>query len=120
MKLLTDHDVYKVTVDLLKQGGHDVVTARELGLHEATDKEILEKAKTLGRLLITRDKDFGMLVFINKELCSGIIYLKIIPSTIIEVHDELQKLLGKHIEEDLKTTFCVIEPHRYRIRHIDK
>ncbi len=119
MRLLADHDVYKVTVDLLRQCGHDVVTAGELGLHKASDKELLEKAKILERLLVTRDKDFGMLVFINKELCPGVIYLKISPAIITEVHNELQKLLGNHTEKDLKTSFCVIEIHRYRIRHID-
>ena len=39
MRLLADHDVYKVTVDLLRQCGHDVVTDGELGLHKSSDKE---------------------------------------------------------------------------------
>lgn len=46
MKLLIDHDVYKITIDFLKQHGHDIVTAKELGLHTASDEELLEKAKT--------------------------------------------------------------------------
>lgn len=120
MKLITDHDVYKITVDFFRQHGHNVVTARELGLHKASDKELLEKAKNMDRLSITRDKDFGMLVFLKEELCSGVIYLKITPSTTNEVHNELQKILEKHTEKDLKTTFCVVEPHRYRIRRVDK
>ncbi len=120
MKLLTDHDVYKITVDFLRQHGHDIVTAKELGFHGVSDKELLEKAKTTDRLLITRDRDFGMLVFLKKELCPGVIYLKITPSTTNEVHNELQKILEKYTEKDLKTTFCVVEPHRYRIRRIDK
>lgn len=28
MRLLTDHDVYKITVDFLMLHGHDVVTAK--------------------------------------------------------------------------------------------
>ncbi len=67
MRLLTDHDVYKITVDFLMLHGHDVVTAKELGLYKATDKELLEKAKNMDRLFITRDKDFGMLVFLKEE-----------------------------------------------------
>lgn len=35
-------------------------------------------------------------------------------------HDELLKILEKYTENDLKTSFCVIEPYRYRIRRIDK
>mgnify|MGYP003444852281 FL=1 len=120
MKLLADNDVYKITVDFLRQHGHDVVNAKELGLNKASDKELLEKAKIMDRLFITRDKDFGMLFFLKKELCSGVIYLKITPSTINEVHDELQKILEKYTEKDLETAFCVVEPHRYRIRRVDK
>jgi len=37
-----------------------------------------------------------------------------------EVHNELQKILEKYTKKDLKTTFCVVEPHRYRIRRVDK
>ncbi|GAN33617.1 MAG: hypothetical protein DYG83_12950 [Candidatus Brocadia sp. AMX2] len=79
MKLLTDHDIYKIIVDFLRKYGHDVVTAKELDLHTASDEMMLEKAKNTDRLFITRDKDFGMLVFLKKELCSGVICLKITP-----------------------------------------
>lgn len=120
MKLLIDHDVYKITVDFLRQHGRDVVTAKELDLHTTSDEALLEKAKTTDRLFIIRDKDFGMLVFLKKELCSGVIYLKITPSTVNEVHRELCKILEKCTEKDLKTSFCAVEPHKYRVRHIDE
>ena len=97
MKLLADNDVYKITVDFLRQHGHDVVNAKELGLNKASDKELLEKAKIMDRLFITRDKDFGMLVFLKKE-----------------------KILEKYTEKDLETAFCVVEPYRYLIRRVDK
>ena len=45
MKLLADNDVYKITVDFLRQHGHDVVTAKELGLNKASDKELLKRLK---------------------------------------------------------------------------
>jgi len=93
MKLLTDHDVYKMTVNFLRKHGHDVVTAKELKLHKASDKELLKKARTSDRLFITRDKDFGMLVFLKKELSSGVIFLRITPTSKNEVHDELNKIL---------------------------
>jgi hypothetical protein len=32
MQFLADHDVYAVTVEWLHQQGHDVVTAKDLGL----------------------------------------------------------------------------------------
>lgn len=61
-----------------------------------------------------------MLVFLKEELCSGVVYLKITPFTIHEVHDTLKKILEKYTENVLKTTFCVVEPYRHRIRHFYK
>lgn len=120
MKFLIDHDVYKITVDFLKHLGNDVVTVKELGFHMASDEELLGKAKTSDRLLITRDKDFGMLVFLKKELNSGVICLKVTPSTIHAVHSELKNVLEKYAEDDLKNCFCVVEPYRYCMRHVNR
>ena len=55
------------------EGGHDVVTAKELGMEQAADEELLQEAKRLDRRLLTRDKDFWALVFLRRELSAGVI-----------------------------------------------
>jgi hypothetical protein len=35
-----------------------------------------------------------------------------------EVHHELLRLLEEHGDEELRNVFCVVEPHRHRIRHL--
>jgi predicted nuclease of predicted toxin-antitoxin system len=47
VKLLADQDLYDVTIKWLRGKGHDVVTAKELGLERASDEELLSKAKGL-------------------------------------------------------------------------
>ncbi len=59
MKLLADQDVYHITIEWLRKNGHNVVTAREIGMARAADEELLAKAKEVNRLFLTRDKDFG-------------------------------------------------------------
>jgi len=59
MKLLTDQDVYALTVRFLRSLGHDTVTAAELELDRASDLEILRRAERGQRIVITRDRDFG-------------------------------------------------------------
>ena len=118
MRLLADQDIYKATLNQLKEWGHDIVSAKELGMQGAKDEDLLRKAKLEKRLLITRDKDFGTLVFLNKELSTGVIFLKITPVTIMEVHQEIHRLFKEHKEEALKSLFCVVEPHRHRIRYL--
>ena len=118
MRFLIDQDVYQVTVDQLKQWGHDVTTARELEMHRASDESLLAKAREADRLLVTRDKDFGALTFLKELLSTGVILLRLTPMTIEDVHRELGLLLQEHTEDELKSLFCVVEPHRYRIRHL--
>ena len=118
MRLLVDQDVYHFTILWLRQEGHSVVTARELGMHRAEDEALLQKALELDRLFLTRDKDFGALVFLKAALSRGVILLRITPTDFEEVHQRLQRLLREHTEEYLKQCYCVVEPHRYRLRSL--
>ncbi len=120
MHLLTDQDVYQVTVVQLREWGHDVMTAKELGMQRALDENLLRKAKETNRIFITRDKDFGALVFLEESLSAGVILLRITPITIEDVHRELYLLFREHTENELKNLFCVIEPYRYRIRRLQE
>lgn len=43
----------------------------------------------MGRLLITRDKGFGALVFLKAMKQTGVILLRVTPKTVEEIHLEL-------------------------------
>jgi predicted nuclease of predicted toxin-antitoxin system len=119
MRVLTDQDVYKLTIDKLKEWEHDVVTAKDLDMQKASDDDLLNAARKSNRLLITRDKNFGALLFLREEKVStGVILLRGAPKTIEKVHQELQKLLHEHNEDELRCSFSVVEPNRYRIRRL--
>jgi predicted nuclease of predicted toxin-antitoxin system len=118
MRFLVDQDVYHMTVVWLRQQGHDVVTAEELGMQRASDDALLARAKETFRLLLTRDKDFGALTFLQAQLSGGVILLRVTPTMVEDVHQELQRLLKEHREEELRGSFCVVEPRRHRIRRL--
>ena len=65
MRFLLDQDVYALTIRFLRDLGHDVVTAAEFGLSRAADTVLLARAGQERRLFVTRDKDFGGLVFVE-------------------------------------------------------
>ncbi len=65
MNFLIDQDVYGSTVRFLKSLGYDVITAAQLGLAQATDEKLLQIAEEQNRLFVTRDRDFGNLVFVH-------------------------------------------------------
>jgi predicted nuclease of predicted toxin-antitoxin system len=64
MKLLLDQDIYHITAQFLLNIGHDVITAAQIGLSQANDETLLLEAQERGRIFVTRDKDFGHLVFV--------------------------------------------------------
>ena len=118
MRILADQDVYKITIDRLTAWGHDIVTARSLNLHKASDEEILHAAKKTKRVLITRDKDFGELLFLKEKETAGVILLRGDFKNTERIHDELRRLLQEQQEDVLKHSLAVVESKRYRIRHL--
>ena len=117
MKFLLDQDVYAATQRFLSNLGHDVLPVAQIGLAQGEDAELLQKAQELERIFITRDRDFGGLVFVQ-GLGAGVIYLRMLPSSQKEVHKELQRILDSYSENDLKAAFIVVEPARHRFRKI--
>jgi predicted nuclease of predicted toxin-antitoxin system len=71
MRFLLDQDVYAVTSRFLKSLGHDVVSAAEIGHARSADIELLYIAHDQERIFVTRDRDFGQLVFVA-DLKAGI------------------------------------------------
>lgn len=118
MKFLLDQDVYALTERYLREQEYDVITASELGLSRANDIDLLRLAGEHGRIFVTRDRDYGNLVFVQNA-GSGVIYLRILPSEMNEVHKELKKVLEAYSEEELAKSFVVVEKNRHRIRKIE-
>jgi predicted nuclease of predicted toxin-antitoxin system len=88
-----------------------------LELSRAEDVELLGVAQSQGRILITRDRDYGSLVFVQGE-GGGVIYLRILPTNQSAVHDELDRVLALHSEEELLSSFIVVEAGRHRVRKL--
>jgi predicted nuclease of predicted toxin-antitoxin system len=117
MRILADQDVFARTISFLRGLGHDVAAASELGLATSSDIDILNAAIANRRILLTRDRDFGALVFLKSIHC-GVIYLRMLPATAIVVHDELARVLSDYSEDDLLRSLIVVEPGRHRVRRI--
>jgi predicted nuclease of predicted toxin-antitoxin system len=117
MKFLLDQDVYAKTGRFLIDLGHDVVPVAQIGLSQATDEQLLEIAREQGRILITRDRDYGNLVFV-KGVGAGVLYLRMLPSTQDDVHGKLEQVLSNFSEEELQRAFVVVEASGYRIRKL--
>jgi predicted nuclease of predicted toxin-antitoxin system len=116
MNLFADECVYKVTVDLLRSWGHDVLTAQEVGLSGKPDEEILAYAVRHERVLITIDMDFSNIRHYTPELHKGIVITKIRPHNAEAVHKVLEYLLNNIEPERLGRSLVIVDQRKYRIR----
>ncbi|MEH2143102.1 DUF5615 family PIN-like protein [Nostoc sp.] len=117
MRFLLNQDVYAVTARFLVNAGHDVVLVAQIGLSQASDEEILKTAQEQNRILITRDRDYGNLVFV-RAMGSGVIYLRILPTTVNKVHNELVRVMETYSEVELVGAFIVVEADGHRFRKV--
>jgi predicted nuclease of predicted toxin-antitoxin system len=118
MKFLLDQDVYALTAHFLREQGYDVTTASELGLSHSPDLDLLTTAGQQERIFVTRDRDYGNLVFVH-HAGRGVIYLRVLPSDMDQVHAELKTVLETYGEDELARSFVVVEKNRHRIRRIE-
>jgi predicted nuclease of predicted toxin-antitoxin system len=119
MKLLLNQDIYATTARFLIDSGYDIVLAAQLGLARADDEVLLRVAHEQARIFLTRDRDFGNLMFV-KDFGAGVLYLRMSPSTQNAVHHQLEKVLTTYSSRELAKVFVVIEPDGYRIRRLPR
>lgn len=114
MNFLADECCDAGLVAALRADGHDVLFAVE-DLRGSSDDEILRRAFTEDRILLTEDKDFGELVFRLGRPTHGIILLRF---GIHERHDKAPRMrfLLQRQASQLRVMFIVLESQRVRLR----
>jgi len=76
MQFIVDESAGAAVVEYLRTTGHDVLAVAE-AMPQADDQDILARAMSEERILITNDKDFGELVFRNRQAHHGVLLLRL-------------------------------------------
>ena len=79
MKFLIDRCAGRRVAAALRDHGHDVVEARDLG-PDPGDRTLLKQAMTDGCVLVTIDTDFGRLVHVDRAPHAGVVRLPDVPA----------------------------------------
>jgi predicted nuclease of predicted toxin-antitoxin system len=93
MKFVVDECTGPTVAAWLGQQGHDVVSIYDVA-RGAEDDDVLHRAFTDERILITSDKDFGELISREKRPHHGVVLLRLVnpsPTRQIQALDELIK-----------------------------
>ncbi len=76
MRLLGDESVEAQVIDCLRAAGHDVIAITEID-PGAPDAHVLTRAEQGGFVLVTNDKDFAHLAFLQQQAKQGILLVRL-------------------------------------------
>ena len=96
----------------LRDEGHDVLRATEVGQARADDHQILQKAISENRILVTLDEHFGDWVILPLSEHSGVIRLKINPTTSNNTIKLLLPFIRLHSSDQFKNYLVILSPKR--------
>jgi predicted nuclease of predicted toxin-antitoxin system len=110
-RYLADENVPLHAVRRLAQSGIDIESASGV-LPGVADEDILAYATRNGQVVISFDKDFGRLVFVERLVPPGVVLLRFSPRSPEVIHDMLSRLLTSGIA--LVGYFTVVTDRRVR------
>ena len=111
-RLYLDQMLRHEVAQALRDEGHDVLRATEVGQARADDHQILQKAISEKRVLVTLDEHFGDWVILPLSEHSGVIRLKINPTTSNNTIKLLLPFLRLHPSDYFKNYLVILSPKR--------
>ena len=112
LKLFLDQMFSLDVAQALRGEGHDVIRASEVGQARADDHQILQKAITEKRILVTLDEHFGDWVILPLSKHPGVIRLKINPTTSKNAIKLLIPFLRLHSSAKFINQLVILSPKR--------
>ncbi|MHB8383975.1 MAG: DUF5615 family PIN-like protein [Candidatus Binataceae bacterium] len=113
MEFVADESCAGPVIRALRMASHDVIAIAEIS-KGISDEQVMQRAFTEGRVLITEDGDFGELVYARRLPSVGIVLVKFDsrarrakPGAVVEA--------VRKLGERLRDGFAVIEPGRVRL-----
>ena len=117
LKLFLDQMLRMDVAQALRDEGHDVVRASEVGQARADDQQILQKAIDENRILVTLDEHFGDWVILPLSKHPGVIRLKVNPTTSNNIIKLLIPFLRIHSSEQFRNHLVILSLNRAKWVH---
>jgi predicted nuclease of predicted toxin-antitoxin system len=118
LAFLADMGVSPRTVAVLIAAGFDAVHGRDLGLGQADDAQILARAASERRVVLTFDLDFGDILAASGGTSPSVIIIRTTVQTPTVVNPLLLAVIAKQHEALTEGCLIVIDDSCYRLRHL--
>jgi predicted nuclease of predicted toxin-antitoxin system len=115
MKLLLDQGLPLSAATLLGDAGIDTIPVGEIGMSEAEDSDIIQRARDEGRVVATLDADFHTLLALDVANTPSVIRIRVERLRAQALTNLLLTVIPE-CEEDLEQGSAItVEPSRIRI-----
>jgi len=116
LKFMIDANMPRLVMRNLNDLGYDTVDIRDIEKPGIDDDRIFELAQQEGRIILTRDQDFGNIILYPLGTHKGIIVLKTRARSSKEINDLIINFLAEVSEDEILGSLIILEESRYRIR----
>lgn len=116
LRLFLDQNLRVEIARALRDDGHDVVHAGEVGLERRDDARIFRRAQQHQHAIITFDADFAERALWASEAHRGVIRLRVEAQTPTRVIPVLCSFLAAYPAERLRNTLAIITENKVRLR----
>ena len=113
MRFLADESCDFAIVRALRNAGHDVTAVAQIS-PAASDRAVLALARSEARILLTEDKDFGVLAYAGGQETAGVILIRFPADARSRLGETVVSVIAE-IGERLRGAFVVVEPGRVRL-----
>jgi predicted nuclease of predicted toxin-antitoxin system len=119
VKFLVDNALPPQLAHLLREAGHEAAHVRDYGLEAAEDSLIVELAEAEGRVIVSADSDFAMLLALARRGQPSFILFR--EAEIVRAEDYSSRIVDNlpAFESDLRAGCVVVFRHgRIRVRSL--
>ncbi len=115
MKFLLDENIGKEVAKFLEQLGYSASRIKLIS-PGIDDYKVLDISVSKNLILITSDKDFGELIFKEKEPSTGVIFLRLEDESSENKIKAIKKVFSKH--KNIKNKFITVKEKggKFRVR----
>lgn len=116
MRFLADMGISPGAVAHLRASGHDSIHLVEQNLHRMSDHDILAKARSEQRIVLTHDLDFGDLMAASGAQLPGVIIFRLSCMMAVNVNRYVDIILQEHTQALRQGAILSVSERRIRVR----